>query len=477
MYVKRQCFGIEIRMKKITECSFPEPFESRLEFNPPVHGTWNIVHTGMLVPEAQQIYICADNCMRGVVLTAAEMGAIDRFNCVVLEEDDLMESNLEAITIDGVTDILNKIRQDNLAEIDHGSPGAANKRLLPPAVLCFPVCLHHFTGCDLNYVYDVLKSRFPEVTFVRCWMDPVMQKNGPSPMQKTWKGILDEIPAYTENDNKHAVSIVGNDFRIKDSSEIVRLIKECGFEALQIQDCETFEDFLQLKDAFLTINCAYPGEYGSRITAKKQNRKYLSLPISFSDRKIREDLSRLIGLMSEKKGAELSEAGEESLLNSIIEDAKRDADSKLRQARRLIGETKIALDSTAFYRPLGLARLLTEYGFHVKIVYADGFLPDEEEDFKWLCEHRPEISVSPVIDVRMRTKPRGAKEKILAIGPKAAWFENTEYFVNLVEDGGLWGFSGIAELAEMMIDAFENPKDLRTTVPMKGLGCDCIVMR
>lgn len=64
----------------IKEASFPVPFQPGLEFNSPAHGNWNIVHTGMLVPEAQQIYVCADNCMRGVVLTAAEMNAADRFS-------------------------------------------------------------------------------------------------------------------------------------------------------------------------------------------------------------------------------------------------------------------------------------------------------------------------------------------------------------------------------------------------------------
>ena len=57
---------------KIKDASFPTPFVSALEYNSPVHGNWNIVHTGMQVPESIQIYVCADNCMRGVVLTAPE---------------------------------------------------------------------------------------------------------------------------------------------------------------------------------------------------------------------------------------------------------------------------------------------------------------------------------------------------------------------------------------------------------------------
>ena len=40
---------------KIKDASFPTPFVSALEYNSPVHGNWNIVHTGMQVPEYIQI--------------------------------------------------------------------------------------------------------------------------------------------------------------------------------------------------------------------------------------------------------------------------------------------------------------------------------------------------------------------------------------------------------------------------------------
>ena len=95
----------------IKDATFPVPFAPGLEFNSPVHGNWNIVHTGMLMPEVRQIYVCADNCMRGVVLTAAEMNAADRFSFVIVKEENLLNGNLEDITIEGVTDVLNKNRK------------------------------------------------------------------------------------------------------------------------------------------------------------------------------------------------------------------------------------------------------------------------------------------------------------------------------------------------------------------------------
>ena len=68
----------------ITKAVFPAPFESGLEYNPPTRGVWNIVHTGMLIPESRQIFVCAQGCLRGVILTAAEMNAMDRMSWVTV---------------------------------------------------------------------------------------------------------------------------------------------------------------------------------------------------------------------------------------------------------------------------------------------------------------------------------------------------------------------------------------------------------
>ena len=158
---------------RIADAAYPAPFASELEFNAPVHESWNIVHIGMQIPQAHQIYVCADNCMRGVVLTAAEMNAIDRFSSVVLEEKDLYEGNLEDITIEGISDCIRKL------------PAR------PPVVLVFLVCLHHFVGTDTGRVYRELEARFPDIQFIRAWMDPIMQKTGLTPDQKLRKAVLD----------------------------------------------------------------------------------------------------------------------------------------------------------------------------------------------------------------------------------------------------------------------------------------------
>lgn len=258
---------------KIKDASFPTPFVSALEYNSPVHGNWNIVHTGMQVPESIQIYVCADNCMRGVVLTAAEMNAADRFSFVLVEEQNLLNGNLEDITIEGVTDVLNKRK-------DH-----------PEAVLLFTVCLHHFVGSNLNYIYRELEHRFPDICFIRCYMDPIMQKHGLTPDQKLRKAMYDPLLGC-EPDAK-TVSVFGSDFVLDENSDIKRLLKRYDYKVLELPGCKTWQELLDMSRGCLFIDCYPAGKYGMEAQAGRLGRKSLYLPGSFDYDEIRKQLKQL----------------------------------------------------------------------------------------------------------------------------------------------------------------------------------------
>ena len=58
-------------MVRIADAKAPAPFVSGLEYGAPARGVWNIVHVGMLIPGAHEIYVCAGNCLRGVVCVEA----------------------------------------------------------------------------------------------------------------------------------------------------------------------------------------------------------------------------------------------------------------------------------------------------------------------------------------------------------------------------------------------------------------------
>lgn len=444
----------------IGEADFPVPFPLGLEFNSPAHGNWNIVHTGMLMPEAIQIYVCADNCMRGVVLTAAEMNAADRFSFVTVEEENLLNGNLEDVTIEGVTDVLNKLEKK------------------PKVVLLFTVCLHHFLGCDLDRVYEELGTRFPEIVFVRCFMDPIMQKHGLTPDQKLRKAMYD--PLITKEPDPLTVTLVGSDFVLDESSDIKRLLRSTGHILRELPACKTWAEYQQLGSAEIFVSCYPPAKYGAAMLTERLNRTHLYLPGCFDYEEIKEEIRNLIKELqagwsredtSNTKCADITSEEIEAFYQreiTLCEDS-------INHAKSIIGDTPVVLDYLYHPRPLGLAKLLLEHGFHVTTVYLDSISPEEKPAFDWLKLHHPDLELRATIQTKMRVLPRGTEGKVLAIGQKAAWFSGSRNFVNMVQGGGLWGFDGIRGTMELMTEAFLEEKDPEDLIVRKGWGCESCI--
>ena len=61
------------------------------------------------------------------------------------------------------------------------------------------------------------------------------------------------------------------------------------------------------------------------------------------------------------------------------------------------------------------------------------------------------------------------------MGQKAAYFTGTEYFVNIVESGGLYGYDGILGITELLLDAFRHKKDTKVIIQRKGYGCESCI--
>lgn len=422
---------------KINEASYPSPFQSGLEYSAPARGTWNIVHTGMLIPEAHQIFVCAQGCLRGVVLTAAELGMSDRFSTIAVSENNVISGDNEELIIEGVTDIINKLSKK------------------PKAVLVYTSCVHHFLGVDLSACYTELRNRFPEIKFTDCYMNPIMRKSGLTPdarMRQRLYSLLEKTELKPDQ-----ISIIGNDFPTDKDSELRSILRQKGLKLLEIHDCKTFDDYLKLSESSHCITTFPAAIAAGKHMNKIYGQNHIHLPFSFDCDEITENYLKLCDNLNIKNPD----------FNLSIENAHR----SLETAKEIIGKTPITIDYTAFTRPLSLAKLLLDNGFNVTKIYADTFTFEEEKDFVYLRDKYPELKLYPTIHASMRVLPRSAEEKTLAIGQKAAYFCNTEYFVNIVENGGYYGFSAIINLCHDMIDAYNTPKNTKELIQIKGMGC------
>ena len=379
------------------------------------------------------------------------MNAADRFSFVIVEEENLLNGNLEDVTIEGVTDVLQKLDER------------------PKAVLLFTVCLHHFLGCDLERVYEELEERFPDIVFIRCYMDPIMQKHGLTPDQKLRKAIYDPLPVKEADPD--VVTLLGSDFALDETSDIKRLLRMNGMELRELPECRTWKDYERLSDGNIFIACYPSGKYGMEMQAERIGRKGLYLPGNFDYEEIGEQLKKLGDIIEDSQKG-LWNITEQKMLD--IEKEIATCESALCEAGKIIGDIPVMIDHTFHPRPLGLAKLLLTHGFHVTRIYLDAVSPEEKEVAEWLQKEYPDLAYEPTIQPEMRMRPRN-EENVLAIGQKAAWFTGSRHFVNLVQGAGLYGYDGIRRTAELMIEAWQEEKDPEDLIIRKGWGCESCI--
>ncbi len=461
--------------RRLADASFPLPFSQGLEYSSPARGTWNIVHTGMLIPQSHQIFVCALGCLRGVVLTAAEMGALDRYSAIQVREENVLDGGMEELMISGVADILEKLPRR------------------PKVILLFISCQHFFLAYDQERVFAALEKQFPDVHFLDCYMIPTLRKSGMTPDQRMriqLYRLWESLPV-----EKERVNLIGSNLSLPVECELVRMLQEAGCSPWDLQRCTSFGEYLDMARAPLNLVVEPAAILAAEDLQQRLGQAYLYLPAVFDFDGIEDNYTRLAQQLKIERPTFFAE--------------REAAIMAVRRAREKIGDTPIAVDYSFTFRILSFVRFLLTYGFRVKTIYADVFLPEEEGDFSWIREHYSEIVLLPTTQPEMRffhgeikhktahdekeTSERDARpqwaecapsgagegqpvpvrsEKVLAIGQKAAYFEATDYFVNVAEGGGYYGYHGIVQIMALMEEAFSVKKDRKTLIQQKGYGCD-----
>ena len=434
---------------RIADANFPAPFRSGLEYSSPARGTWNIVHTGMLIPEAHEIFVCAAGCLRGVVLTAAEMGTTDRFSTVAVRENNLLDGDMEDLVIEGVTDIINKLP----------------KR--PPAVLVYTSCVHHFTGVDLDMIYATLRSRFPDIDFTDCYMNPIMRKSGLTPDQLMRSRLY--MLLHEREIDPEAVAIIGNDLPTDEDSDLMKILKGAGLKIHEITSCKTYEEYQQMAESRVYVSYNPDAAPGGDMLSERLGGTHYALKFSFDY----DEIDATFAGLAEVLGIAPRSSEEISALRAECE-------KELKETNALVGDTPVSIDYTYCPRPLGLAKLLLDHGINVTRVYADGIPGGDRAAFESLQKEHPDLMIYPTVHPGMRFARTANVDdqrevKVLAIGQKAAAFEETDHFVNVVEGGGMTGYEAVIRTCRMMREAFLEKKEMRELVQIKGLGCEVCI--
>ncbi|MCR5431222.1 MAG: nitrogenase [Lachnospiraceae bacterium] len=432
---------------KISEAPYPQPFYMGLEYSTPARGMWNIAQTGFLMPQTHQIFVCAYGCLRGVVLTAAEMNSLGRFSAISIRENDIINGTIEQLMINGVSDVLSKISYK------------------PRCVQIFITCQHFFLSYDHKSVFDRIRKEHPDIEFLDCYMIPAMRKSGISPDQRMRRQMTRVWKERTRCDSDK-INLIGSNLPLSETAEIREWLAGNGIELKSIHDCKTFDEYTDMANAGLNIYCEPVSKAQADDLKKRLDMDSFYFTNSFDPDEIDATYARLADRLS--------------IPAPDFSQLRMKAHEAMKRVKEVVGDTPVAIDYTLTTRIFSFAKMLVDYGINVSSICTDMVSGDDKAVFEELQKRCPDIDILATNQPESRffageherTENDDNGPRVLAVGQKAAYFFATDYFVNVAEGGGFLGYDGIIRLAELMTDAYINKKDRRKLIRIKGFGCE-----
>lgn len=423
----------------LKDITYPYQSTHDLSYSSACRGLWNIVHLATQVPNSHQIFVCPTSCLRGVVLTTAEMGCMDRLSTITVGEDNILEGDLEERILFGTRKII--------ASLKHK----------PSVIFIFTSCIHHFMQANYQRVYQILRKEYPDIDFIDAYMNPIMRKKSP-PIPTLQRQVYRML-----NKTKLRSNIVNffDDWFEPEYNDVYDHLKKQNIHINDFSRIKTYEEYKTMNQAIYNI-----GFHAFGKTAGKDMQYRLDIPYYFIQQTYEYDqIDQTLNEISH-----LLQSDSVSMEDKIR--YRLQTDENLNQVQQRVKDISISIDQSAIEAPLSLATLLLEHGFNVEEIYLES-MNESLETFNKLKAIKDDIKIYDVNNWNMRVKDRYTKQKVLAIGQNAAYFNETSYFVNVIFTAGMYGYKGIQHLCDLLLDAYDHPKDTREVVSMKGWCCTC----
>ena len=410
------------------------PQEDGLLYSSPCRGLWNIVHLATQVPGSHQIYVCPTSCLRGVVLTTAEMGCMDRLSTITVGEDNILEGDLEETIFNGTRTILRALHKK------------------PTVVFIFTSCIHHFMAANFLRVYEKLRKEFPDIAFVDAYMDPIMRKKTPPlpSLQRQVYRVLEKQELVPNQCN-----FIDNWFEAKYNDLAIHLQKH-NVIVKDFSMQQNYTSYLEMGKSSVNFVFHPFGILAAKDLYYRLCQPYVYLPLSFDYATIDASMQQASRTMHVP-----------SPTPQQIQESRNAVEKAMQHLKQVLQDTPVSIDKSAIDMPISFATFLIQHDIQVESLFLDTCT----EDLTTLKQLAPDIKIYDVETCTMRIHHRNTDHKLLAIGQQAAYFNNTPYFVNCIFTAQMYGYTGILHMIDCMLLAYAEPKDIKTTISHKGWRC------
>lgn len=405
-------------------------FEDSLHYSSPAHGGWGVLKMGQLVPESYQLFVSPAACGRHGALAARMEDRKNRVSYLFLSEEDIVSGGYEDSIIQAAQELLAYLKR---------------KKRTPRVLMIFVSCIDDLLGTDHDALIRQLSEEFPDIRFTFAHMNPTSTDTGVPPavnIQNKDYALLEK-----RQDGDDGVNLIGNLAPIRENSELFTVLKEMGATQIRhISDYETFDGYQEMAKSRLNLVTAPTGKYASKQMEKKLGIPFEMALTSFQISGVRETYENI----AKQLGT--------TCPDFAAYEAKCEA--AIKETKEVLGDMEIIIDGETITRPFDLAKTLLEAGMKIRCIYEQKVLPSDEENFKWVMEHYPEIQI-----IQPQHPKTTVSEKFgadcLSIGFSAAYISGAKHVLDIAGQHGLYGYQGIIDLMQMIQEASKKEVELK----------------
>jgi hypothetical protein len=427
--------------------------QATLHYCSPAHGGWGVVRVALLVPEAHLLFVCPPACGRHGAIAAIEQGYKKRISYLCISDHEIVLGGYEAEIERGVREVMSRVRPR------------------PRALMIFMSCIDDFLGTDHTAAVRQMEAEHG-IPIRLARMNPVSLDNKLPPGIRAQKSVYEflDIPAHKDR----GIIILGAYRPPSRDSELAEVLRIFGFGPIRHPEfCPDFESFRQMSQSAAALLLRPEGGAAAEDLTSRLGIPVCKSFIAFDKDTIMERYRSLFAFLGsldldEPGPATVAEATEKA--ESFLAIASKKAEEREKEARAVLGDTRLAVDSTATIAPFNLALALSKAGLNVRRMYANQLPEFERPSLVELA--RREAGIRVANPNHMRKYGRRPTEPLadMAAGFEAGYAAAAPVTVPLAFDEQLFGFEGyISVLDALMKAAQEGKSDLRRQLSDYGL--------
>ncbi len=411
--------------------------EPCLHYCAPSAGGWGIVRTALLVPQSVLLFVAPHGCGRHGSVAAIQLNLRNRiFYMDVTEEDLVIGSHMDRIP-EVVEAILQNLDQK------------------PPVFLICASCIDDLLASDYKNLMKRL-SKAHGIPFIDCHMNPITaNSNLPPPLnvqrsiyESLWREPQKRIP-------KDAINLIGHFTPVVAESEFYTVMQKAGFEAVyQISACETFEEYMQMRDSAYNLLLKPFGRLACEQMKDVLGIDYRTSYIFYHPEQILKQYQELESFFGRKLDYE--------------EHYEKCLETKERMRSSLKG-LRIGVGTGVNGSPFDIALALADCGAEITFILADAIMGYEWPQVKMLQERFGQTPVYTSYHPSMSMMQEISEKADVAIGFSASYVCPEAKLLPLDADEQHFGFEAFSALTQGVLDALKSDVSARALLYSKGL--------